>query len=408
MPDAAGERSRRPIRADLPADLHALLAEMERLADTSGQSFPKILDKIFEAGGGRHRPSRVTAWRAGTAFPPEPAARHWAGVCGGDTVRMMTLHAAAEIAYRRWRSSTRDETSETLADTGTPDTADGTHVLSATEPQPAESSTHPAATAAGPTHPEDADSTGDGNGAARPGPPPRTAAAGGRQWWRKRPAAAAVTVLVIVAGFAGWRMWPHAGGPADANTSAENRPCSWWWDGASRQPPEPAAGPRRPAALMYKVPSGPGSGDIAILPTGSLVQPFRATTNGLDAAAAIIGIDPKRSHRDQPHDVHFEVLQHRDGEPARLLGTANAQVTLDNDNKDVTGVFDPPVRLETGQLYALRVVNDSTETIGVYVNAPAGEARRVPYPAYACADGEVEPFDPAGKVLSGYISGTTF
>ena len=106
--------------------------------------------------------------------------------------------------------------------------------------------------------------------------------------------------------------------------------------------------------------------------------------------------------------MHFEVLQHLDGEQAVLLGSANAQVTLDNDNRDVAAAFDPPVRLTRDQVYALRVVNDSPEPISVYVNAPAGEARWVHYPAYACVHREILPFDPAGKVLAGYMSGTTF
>ena len=105
MTDGFGERTRKPVPDDLPADLRALLVEMERWADDRGLAFPKVLDLIYEAGGGRYGGPRLTTWRAGTAFPPEPAVRAWAVVCGGDVDQMMALYEHAKAAYAQRRKT---------------------------------------------------------------------------------------------------------------------------------------------------------------------------------------------------------------------------------------------------------------------------------------------------------------
>ena len=226
MGDTTGERSRLPIRADLPDDLRALLAEMERLADTSQTSFPKVLDKIFEAGGGRHRPSRVTAWRAGEAFPPEPIVRSWASVCGGDLARIMILHAAAETAYRQWRGSGRGGRSSPSPAPAEPAGVPASLALDSPASNSAalDGSTSTSLTSTGSTEngnsPTETRSAGvssvtepAASSAIVTGPPqdlPVLAGAGESPWWRTRRAAVAAGVVVIlIAAGAGWRWWPH-------------------------------------------------------------------------------------------------------------------------------------------------------------------------------------------------------
>ncbi|GLW33087.1 hypothetical protein [Actinoplanes regularis] len=170
--------------------------------------------------------------------------------------------------------------------------------------------------------------------------------------------------------------------------------------------PAPSAADGTQLPFMYKVPSGAGSTDVVMTKGGSVVQPFRATAARIDQVGAIVGIDPARGDVRAPHPVRFEVLQHVKGDRPVLLGWAAAAVTPENNNKDVIGEFRPRVVVTPGQIYALRVINQSGP-VGVYVNSPAGVGRTVPYVADVCATEPLEPFEPAGRVLAGFVSATT-
>ncbi len=168
------------------------------------------------------------------------------------------------------------------------------------------------------------------------------------------------------------------------------------------------AAPGRPAPLMYKVPSGVGARDIPVLGDGEgvVMQPFVATAPRINAAAVIIGIDPARADPRQPHRIRLEIVE-LGRAPGSSLRAAEATVTVENNNTDITAVFPTPVDVQVGQLYVLRMTNLSSDVIGVYVNKRNGPEQLVPYAQDVCISGAVGPFTRTARIVSGYISALT-
>jgi hypothetical protein len=366
------ESTRKPICPDLPEEVRTLLQELERLADAAKVGFPKIIEEISRDGE-KLSPPYVTRWRQGVSFPSKDAVRRWTEFCDGDVQQTERLYANAEPVYQAWKDAGGRR--------GNRSPEGRFHA--------------PVPTVRGDT-PGDAerfvvDRTTPGVFLRRPR--------------RTHLLIAVVTALVV--GFAAGVGWFVGGGDQPkAGPEFAVPPCSWK-TAARAAVPSVTAAPGHPAPLMYKVPSGLGSHDVAVLADGFAMQPFQATAPRIDQVSAIIGIDPKRSNPNAAHPVRFEVLQPQQGRPPRLLGSADTAVTPQNDNKDVVAPMRPVVEVTTGQVYVLRVTNRSQDPVGIYVNSLRGPNRAVPYAAQVCMRDSIEPFTSAGFVLSGFISGVT-
>ncbi|WP_030436734.1 hypothetical protein [Actinoplanes subtropicus] len=132
-------------------------------------------------------------------------------------------------------------------------------------------------------------------------------------------------------------------------------------------------------ALVYQVDADHGI-PHEIPPAKSASQDFTPSLPFVDEIGIIAGVDPAKSTSPQ-HSITLQLL---DREQHILF---HRSVTL-NDNRLTTAGF-PPIPVAVGKVYWLRVINDSADVIGVYLNDPA-RANHIASPsARALLDGEL-------------------
>jgi hypothetical protein len=322
--------------------VQALLLELEHLA-VDKFSFPEVAARIHESGGERLNAVNIRRWRKGTEFPTEDAVRRWALLCGGDVASLTRQYGPARDAYFAWKADGRPVAAAP---------SDGVEV----------------AASAVPLIPR------------RPLRPRWLVLAG------------AVAVVTMV-GIAGYWYWPR---PADEFVVGT---CVWPVRAHPAIDPVPPGG-----ALVYKIPSGEGSRDIAVLPGGALLQPFVASASRISTVASIIGLDGNRTDVTKSHSVRFEIILPHPTNPPSILARQDTEVTPANVNKDVALTFTSPVAVDVGTVYVLRVENRSPATIGFYVNSPSGPDRLAPYPEDVCVEKAEGPFTRIGWSMSGFVA----
>jgi hypothetical protein len=135
---------------------------------------------------------------------------------------------------------------------------------------------------------------------------------------------------------------------------------------------------------------------------GSVRQAFRPSTPFIDEIGVIVGIDP-RHDREALHPLFIQLLDSRE----KVLASERVD---DFRNNQLTTVTFRPVVVDVGASYFLSVINDSHDTIGVYLNSPGTHGSPADPGARAYLIGEIPRpsphFDSVGA-LSGRVVGGT-
>jgi hypothetical protein len=169
---------------------------------------------------------------------------------------------------------------------------------------------------------------------------------------------------------------------------------------ASGEPPNGADDPAVVESYTYKVGSVAGQGrDIG--PQGSVTQAFVAGRRYISQASVIVGVTEDRVRT--PHRLGFRI-QRLDG---REVLSASADVTPENNNKDVVYTVAPPVEVTPREVLLLTVTNLSDERVRFFVDPAVSNL--APSPFTACIAGQVDAParhpDPRGYVMSGSVMG---
>jgi hypothetical protein len=169
---------------------------------------------------------------------------------------------------------------------------------------------------------------------------------------------------------------------------------------ASAEPPAGADDPGVVENYTYKVGSAAGQGrDIG--PQGSITQAFIAGRRYISQVSAIVGVTEDRARA--PHRLGFRI-QRLDG---REVLNVSADLTPENNNKDVVYTVAPPVEVTPREVLLLTVTNLSDERVRFFVDPAVSNL--APSPFTACIAGQIDAParhpDPRGYVMSGSVTG---
>jgi len=162
-----------------------------------------------------------------------------------------------------------------------------------------------------------------------------------------------------------------------------------------------SASPALPVlALVYYVDNKKGISH-EIPPIKSASQDFTSSLPFVNSVGIIAAVDPR--HRTTPqHRITLQLLDQNDN----VLFKRQVQL-IDN---DMTTASFAPIPVVIGKRYWLRVINDSPDIIGVYLNDPARAGQVARPTARALLDGELPdppPHRDPNGALCGRVQGTS-
>jgi hypothetical protein len=203
---------------------------------------------------------------------------------------------------------------------------------------------------------------------------------------RRSAASPAICVISAALALAAFISWPFGSSSTSSQQpQAHAAPSSCDLD--NLLPPQPVTGTMARVPLMYAVRSTDTvTGDDTavahqIYAGGWMQQVFLATGTQVATVSAVISLNAPSF---KPFPIEFDVMT----TGGKIIGTARVPYDGSTNNVGLHASFPKPVPLKRGNLYALRVTNESALTIAMYAHVYNDDpALTTPYPIPVCAFG---------------------
>ena len=154
----------------------------------------------------------------------------------------------------------------------------------------------------------------------------------------------------------------------------------------------PTAPPNLRVANVYDV-NADGGVSYRLAPNDHLDQAFHSDMPFIDQVGVIVGLDPRNQHS-STHTLKIQIVD----PGGRVLGGGYAALV----NNEDTVISLPDLQTNPKEIYRIRVYNESTDILGIYLNDPGKPGGVFSNDGSASISGVSEP-----KILCGYVEGRT-